>query len=226
MKKILSSSASAFLKNPQIVFLFVFQYLIIRLYMLNSLIKFDSPITEIAFLILHLFVFLVISSLFISLFIGASDLALKNQFTIKKSFSYLKFTSGNFVLLIILTLFSAAGFGLANLAGLIAKKYFGGNIPFYSAVSVFILFTFLLVFLSFQFFFYTLKNQKIFMAIKSSIALSKRIYWSLIFLLLLVFIIDGLLSIIPIQIISDIINFLFVYPLTALILTSMFRKYS
>jgi len=226
MKKVISSAFNAYFKNPQFLLVFVLEYLILSLFVFNSFIKFPNLYYEYAFLIFSGAILLLINSFFLSIFIGGSYLALKSKFSFKESFKFYRFTLGNFVLLLILTLGFAIRFYASSYAGYFADLKFS-NLPFpsyYVSLFIFFIINLALIFLTFQNFYLTLKKEKIFYSVRKSFITVKKNYFTILLILVVYLALDFLISQIPYLYIGEIIRYVIVYPLLVLILTSLFEN--
>lgn len=227
IKGVMPKAFNAYFKNPGFIFLFVLTYFILSFFVLNSFIKFSNLYSEYAYLIFSGLVFLLIISFSLSIFIGGAHLALKSKFSIKEALKFYKFTFGNFVLLVMLRLLLAFGVYVSSKAGYLTALKFSDYLlfPFYY-VSFFVYFIFclLLIFLTFQNFYFTLENENIFNSIKKSFTLVKKNYFKVLFILLIYLALDFLISKIPYVFAQEIVNYVFIYPLWILILASLFEN--
>jgi hypothetical protein len=224
MKELLLKTIKTYAKNPAIILFFILQYIFSSLFVLNSFLKFSSPITEYGFLIIFSIIFLLANSFFVSIFIGSASLSLKDKFSIKETLKFSKFTFKNLIIILVLLIMNSIVFYASNLVGGFLHQSFSSNFPVYGAMGTYILGLLIIVFFLFSLFFCTLKNESIFSSFKKSFISVKRNYLKIVFILLIYLLFDFLASQIPLPILKDIIHYILLYPLLALALTELFEK--
>lgn len=224
--KFIKRAFKSYVENPLIIVFFILQYLVALAFSFNSKLTFYSPIIEYSFLVLFSVVFLVVSSFFLSLFIGSAYLAINNKFSFRRTFKYSKYTFGNVLFLIWLAIWTVAFFLLANLFGYITYRISFGNIAFFLSTGTFIFGLLVLVLFSFNNLFYTLKNKSLFQSVVLSVKTVWKNYLYILGIIVCFIVVDYLTSFIPYLLAKDIIDYVIIYPILTLILVSLFEDVS
>ncbi len=219
----IKNTLKTYIQNSQIIFLFIILYALLSI---SALIKIPSTTPSIDFFILIIsqLIQILIYSIFLTLFISASYLAIKNKFSFKKTLKYSKFVFGNFIFLILLVLLGISIFYLANSSQTILLSIFGDSTPVAQALISYFGFLILSIFLLFTFMFYTLENQSTIKSLKNSIIFGYKNYLKILIIPLAYLIFSFLISYLP-NLIQQAIYYLVIYPLLTILLVTLFDKY-
>ncbi len=212
--KTIKNSIKAFIKNPEIIFIFIALYVVITLF--NKIPSLPSPsaITDLIYKISSKLILALIFSFFLSIFIGASYLSLKNKFSFKKSIKYYKFTFLTFIFILPVLIVSY-----------LSTNYLFPFLEFSAWLSM-ILNEFLFVIISALSLSFIMKQ-----IINSKMKLKNYILTLLVFVLYypLTYLLDKFIGLFPDNtqlLIYIILYFIIIYPIITLILTSLFENVS
>jgi len=224
MNKILKT----YIRNPEIIIFYIALYLVLYLF---SLISINNPgynaTMDYIYLIVPKIFLVLIYSIFISMFIGASGIALTNEFSIKRSLGFFKKFKGNLIFIlffviiysIILFLFDKLGVELLNYFSSITAAIILGW-------SNFLVFTLVSIFFIFSFSFYTLLNRSVYSSILSSFVIVRENYLKTLLFPIIYLLLTYLIGFTYYSLVQDLIYYLIVYPLFTLSLVHSFNKWS
>lgn len=227
VKQTLKNSLKTYFYNPAIIFLFIVFYIVLYLFSFVKMPQSVNAITDYIYLIAPQLFALLITSLFFSIFIKASYLALKNKFSFKESLKASKFFLGNFFYLLIFVIINLGLLLLTNYSGNILIKVFSQQTTAIAQTIIYSLFFLLIsIFFIFQFFYFTTSKSRFFKSIKNSIILGKRNFIKIIMIPIIYLAITFILNLIPFSAIQfkDAIYYIIVYPIFTIILTSLFIR--
>jgi hypothetical protein len=225
MKTTLKNSLKTYFYNPVIIFLFIVFYIILYLFSLIKMPVSVNAVTDYIYLIAPQIILLLITSLFFSIFIKSSYLAVKNKFSVKESLKASKYVLGNFFYLIIFVIINLSTLILAKYSGLLLIKIFSQQTTAIIQTAIYSgLFLLISIFFIFQFFYFTTNKSGFFKSIWKSIILAKRNYFKTILIPICYLIITFLLNLIPFSAIQikDAIYYIVIYPIFTIILSSWF----